>query len=156
MNKKRLVFLIIMLSLFAFPSCTPKERTHHPDPIHSESDRQKVNFAEEFKDAVILKDKKAVAHMISYPSAIWLQDNRIVINNPEEFLPYYDNLFTDHLVDIISKSSTMDMDIWPEDFNNFVDFADGKVSFHKNVNQEIYIMIIQSDNCTLSFHFSEY
>lgn len=77
-----------------------------------------------FLDLLNANDKEAVAGMLSYPSTLTVPSGEYVINSPEEFLPHYDEFFTEEFKNQFSGTE-------PDVFlhNGLISFAEGQIWF---------------------------
>lgn len=121
-----MVFLVLTLVLSA-KWVFAENRYHVAD---FDDDKSVETFANKFKEAVVKKDKEAVASMIHYPIDATLKDKAVIINNKEEFLRFYNDIFDKTLCSKIANANTHNM------FANYqgVMIGNGEVWFGRDGN----------------------
>ena len=66
-------------------------------------------FFEEFQKAAVEGDQETVANMFRYPKQLQLPGQEVTyVNSAEEFLPYYDQVFTQELLDTLGNIDPAD------------------------------------------------
>lgn len=91
------------------------------------SDRMVETQAQGFYFAVLKGDKKAASKYISYPLRTMLNGNGSILRGPEQFMHYYEQIFTQSYVACLAKSIPHDM-FWK---NDAAMLGDGEVWFNE-------------------------
>lgn len=82
------------------------QETLNDDPLYQElgvSTADATAFFEEFQQAAAAGDRETVANMFRYPKQLQLPGEELTyVNTAEEFLPHYDQVFTQDFLEVIS------------------------------------------------------
>ena len=62
------------------------------------------DFFSEFVRAIEEDRRLAVAELIAWPRTVFTQKGSILVENAEDFLPYYDDIFTETLLEDIHEN----------------------------------------------------
>lgn len=105
----------------------PEEEETTEEEVVIQSDITTEEAAEgvaAFLELVKAGDKEAIAGMISYPSQLTVPSGEYTVNSPEEFLPYYEELFTGEFTDQLLAEE-------PDAFlhNGLISFGAGEIWF---------------------------
>lgn len=105
MSVKKIILLC--LSLFLFSNYAFANNFYYV--ANFDDDASVEEFVNQFKQAVINNDKNKVASMIHYPIEATFKDKPVIINNKDEFLKFYDDIFDENLCNIIANANTHNM-----------------------------------------------
>lgn len=82
------------------------------DPLYQElgvSTEEATAFFEQFQQAAATGDQDTVANLFRYPKQLQLPgEEPIYVNSAEEFLPYYDQVFTQEFLEVIGEIDPAD------------------------------------------------
>lgn len=76
-----------------------------------------TTLMQEFADAVQEDRREDVLEMIRFPRKVMIPGHTVIVNSPEEFLPYYDEIFTEEFkaqldVDVSENLNCNYMGVW--------------------------------------------
>lgn len=112
-------------------------------------ERDARSFVTEFLKRVQADDREAVAGMIAYPRKIVMPDQEVIVQNDQEFLPWYDVVFTKEFKELLAGDANTRDDI----FWNYMGFSigSGKVWFNEIEGTLKVITINKGDEGTVIY-----
>lgn len=66
-------------------------------------------FIKTFVSHLEAGEKKEAAEMILYPRKVTVPDGDLIVHNADEFLDYYDDIFTDEFIELLKEDSKKEL-----------------------------------------------
>ena len=66
-------------------------------------------FIKTFVSHLEAGEKKEAAEMILYPRKVTVPDGDLIVHNADEFLDYYDDIFTDDFIELLKEDSKKEL-----------------------------------------------
>ncbi|PNV62928.1 hypothetical protein C0033_05170 [Clostridium sp. chh4-2] len=66
-------------------------------------------FIKTFVSHLEAEEKKEAAEMILYPRKVTVPDGDLIVHNADEFLDYYDDIFTDDFIELLKEDSKKEL-----------------------------------------------